>query len=130
MRGHAMTGDNLYFYQTKNGPQRRCRACCIVRDEERKSATRKVDPTKTHCINGHPMKGDNLRFRPNGYATCKACALEGVKRHQANNREEVLLARRQARLARKLAAAEEAKEKILAIFAANHAARRSSLPLA
>jgi len=28
---------------------------------------------KTHCINGHPLSGDNVRFRENGKRNCKAC---------------------------------------------------------
>lgn len=28
---------------------------------------------KTHCIRGHPLSGDNLLTRPNGWRTCRTC---------------------------------------------------------
>ena len=111
LRGHALAGDNLYWYQTKNGPQRRCRACEVIRDHKKVATQAAVQPTNTHCVNGHPMEGDNLGFRPNGYAMCKACALARSKKSQAADKDETLYMKRQSSLARKLAIAEEAKKR-------------------
>lgn len=30
-------------------------------------------PLKTHCLRGHPLSGDNVRYRPKGDRACKAC---------------------------------------------------------
>jgi hypothetical protein len=40
----------------------------------------KVEAAKTHCPNGHPYAGANLRIRPNGHRACRAC-------HRAASRE-------------------------------------------
>lgn len=34
---------------------------------------------KTHCINGHPFSGENLRLNPDGKRGCRAC---GAAHHQ------------------------------------------------
>lgn len=32
-----------------------------------------INARKTHCKNGHPFEGDNLRFAPNGQRKCATC---------------------------------------------------------
>jgi hypothetical protein len=34
LRGHALTADNVLFYKTKWGVQKRCRECCHIRQKE------------------------------------------------------------------------------------------------
>lgn len=41
----------------------------------------------THCPQGHPYSGDNLRIRPTGNRACRTCALEGARRWAARNPE-------------------------------------------
>lgn len=103
-RGHEMAGDNLYWYDSPWGKQRRCRACDRVRDAEKRAAGETVQPTKDFCANGHPMDGDNLGFRSNGYARCRACSLADTKEWQAENRDEYLESRRDARREEKVEA--------------------------
>lgn len=31
---------------------------------------------KTHCQNGHPLEGDNVRYRRAGHRYCRTCALD------------------------------------------------------
>lgn len=46
----------------------------------------KAQRDKTHCANGHPYAGDNLRFRPDtGYRICRTCdnsrkTVDGMKK--------------------------------------------------
>ena len=35
--------------------------------------------TKTHCLRGHPLSGDNLHIDPRGARVCKACTRERNK---------------------------------------------------
>lgn len=94
-RGHPLEGDNLYFYESKkDGPQRRCRACQKIRDEEYRQDGETVQPLHELCANGHPMEGDNLFFRTNGFSACRRCALEATQRWQQKNRDEYLNSRR------------------------------------
>lgn len=79
--------------------------CCDrVRDAEKRAAGETVQPTKDFCANGHPMDGDNLGFRSNGYARCRACSLADTKEWQAENRDEYLESRRDARREEKVEA--------------------------
>lgn len=32
-----------------------------------------LNPTKTHCPQGHPYSGENLYYDPRGWRGCKAC---------------------------------------------------------
>lgn len=36
---------------------------------------------KTHCANGHPLSGENLRVEANGARRCKSCAADANRRH-------------------------------------------------
>lgn len=86
-RGHALEGDNLYYYDTAHGRQRRCRACDVIRNQERIAGDLTVQPTKDFCAKGHPMEGENLGVRSNGFSLCRACANEATKKYQRQNRE-------------------------------------------
>lgn len=116
-RGHTLEGDNLYFYETEWGTQRRCRACDVVRREERADRGETVQPKKTHCIHGHALEGNNLSFTPEGYARCLKCALEATLRHKAANYEHVLAGKRKYRRAAKDTAAEAAWALMVSVFA-------------
>ena len=116
-RGHPLEGDNLYLYETKWGPQRRCRACEEVRRQGRITSGQTVAPTKTHCLRGHPLEGDNVSYRADGFAVCKACLVVRTMKHKNANYDEVLDAKARNRRAAKDAALEAAKARILAIYA-------------
>jgi hypothetical protein len=91
LNGHELSGDNLYYYETKNhGRQRRCRVCQTLREQGYIDRQETVQPKKEFCINGHRLEGDNLSFAPNGYAVCRKCRLESAQRWQADNREKHL----------------------------------------
>lgn len=47
------------------------------------NAKRQYPAFKTHCKNGHPLSGDNLRIRPDGRRRCHTCARESYKRHMS-----------------------------------------------
>jgi hypothetical protein len=38
---------------------------------------------KTHCKNGHPFAGQNLRLLPNGNRACRCCGREAMRRFLA-----------------------------------------------
>lgn len=44
--------------------------------------------TKTHCIHGHPLGGDNLYVDPRGRRQCKTCRREALARHRARAEKE------------------------------------------
>jgi HNH endonuclease len=54
---------------------------------------------KTHCVNGHPLAGDNLYVNPQGTRHCRACHRLLGRREQAARRAKGGLAARQARQA-------------------------------
>lgn len=41
---------------------------------------------KTHCDNGHPLLGDNMRIETYGSRRCKTCAREANARYKATQR--------------------------------------------
>jgi hypothetical protein len=116
-RGHPLEGDNLYWYDTKWGKQRRCRACDEFRRLERIGQATTVQPTKTHCVNGHALEGDNLSFNTEGYAVCLACSLARTMKHKNANYDAVLEGNRRNRRRAKDETAEAAKIEILKIYA-------------
>jgi hypothetical protein len=44
LRGHPYTGDHVYFVQTKWGPQRRCRLCDRIREQDFRNRKKELDP--------------------------------------------------------------------------------------
>jgi hypothetical protein len=116
-RGHKLEGDNLYFYDTPSGKQRRCRACEEVRRLDRISTGATVQPTQTHCLRGHAMEGNNVSYRSDGFAVCKQCAVARTMKHKNANYEEVLERKKLNRGKHKDAACEAAKILILAVYA-------------
>jgi hypothetical protein len=73
IRGHELSGDNLYIYPGTT--KRRCRAClrewAAIRYRNSKS-TPAPDVERTHCKNGHALAGDNV-YEYIGIKQCKAC---------------------------------------------------------
>ena len=49
------------------------------------AGTRPTNGEKTHCVQGHPFEGDNLRIRPNGDRQCRACQKDSRRRSRAKN---------------------------------------------
>jgi hypothetical protein len=47
-----------------------------------------INATKTHCIHGHPLSGNNL-FYDQGFRQCRICKRAASKRRQVNNPESV-----------------------------------------
>jgi hypothetical protein len=47
-----------------------------MKDMAAKGRAQRYNATKTHCPKGHPYSGDNLRVRPDGGRTCRACMRE------------------------------------------------------
>lgn len=47
---------------------------------------------RTHCPQGHPYSGDNLRIAPSGQQVCKTCTRENMRRYRqpANDEKEAL----------------------------------------
>lgn len=88
-RGHPFSGDNLII--DKN--QRICRACKLKRYEEWE-VRRKLGMTpdkhnrdKTHCVNGHPLSGDNVVIYPGRYKrVCRECSREKMRRQRAKKK--------------------------------------------
>lgn len=42
--------------------------------------------SKTECVHGHPLDGENLYVRPNGERDCRCCRTEAVRRYKAKKR--------------------------------------------
>ena len=70
------------------------RSCC--NPDHLKPVTRKEHkalhpkPTPTHCKNGHPFSGNNLKIsvnasHPNGQQQCRTCMREAMKRYHKKN---------------------------------------------
>lgn len=53
-------------------------------------APARVNADKTHCINGHPLSGDNLRVRKSGQRYCFTCAQANNRARYLRNRDAVL----------------------------------------
>lgn len=60
----------LYALRTKGVPRR----------------TRSQKAYQTHCKNGHPLSGDNLRLERNGARRCVACTRAAARRYAAKKR--------------------------------------------
>jgi hypothetical protein len=46
-----------------------------------------VNARKTHCVNGHPLDGSNLKWRSDGGRRCRVCAYNADKRRRQRERE-------------------------------------------
>jgi hypothetical protein len=85
--GHEFNEESARF--TKNG-KRVCRICNSAWAKAKLAKYRETHPRlKSHCVNGHPLSGDNLYE----YATktgvgrgCRECRLTNVKQYSKRNR--------------------------------------------
>lgn len=68
-------------------------------------------------MNGHLLEGDNLGFRSNGFALCRACALASTQKYQRENRDQHLEDKSASRLKRYEYACEQVKPQLIEIFA-------------
>lgn len=88
-RGHELSGDNVYFYDSPWGQQRRCVECQRFREDERAASGKESLPRKTHCNKGHQLSGDNLFKLPNGYFGCKQCRSDRANEYNKRNRKKI-----------------------------------------
>lgn len=92
-RGHALAGENV---RINNSGQRGCVTCERARGRAKQALRRwrkrggppKLPPAlRTHCPQGHPLSGDNLRIRSSDNAReCRACRRESARRRRTNGR--------------------------------------------
>lgn len=70
----------------------------FVKSDKRRAAVSKMQKARTemqraqtHCINGHPLSGDNLRRKSNGARRCRTCgnasSREWMRRSRASHPE-------------------------------------------
>lgn len=75
----------------------KCRVRACVNPDHLEPVTRRINclrgvsfsainAKKTHCINGHPLSGENLINRPDGHRGCLACGRAAAKRYRENRR--------------------------------------------
>lgn len=109
-RGHPLSGDNLYVNAVG---KRTCKICQTARGRLRAgwpeelaftlplqklcrkpagvalgSSWHKAKGPKTHCVNGHPLSGDNLYVVPSdGRRQCRTCKLHVIQRLAAERRQ-------------------------------------------
>ena len=97
-----MEGGNIHLIYPKVGssspPQRSCRACEKIRADEYFERERQIKAgllpakqkrSKTHCLRGHEMTGDNVMLNANGRGrVCRECHTESAARHHQKKREE------------------------------------------
>lgn len=78
VHGHALSGENLYV--SPKG-RRGCRACtnanshrhrAIAADREGRTLVPHTRD-RTHCPQGHPYEGDNLKINKQGQRACREC---------------------------------------------------------
>jgi hypothetical protein len=108
-RGHPLSGKNLYISYRKDHQKRHCVICQRAktrmqrgwpedlaytlpvrygwRPEGLGSAHKRLKGRKTHCVNGHPLSGDNLYVVPSdGRRQCRTCKLHVTLRLAAERR--------------------------------------------
>lgn len=56
--------------------------CSPCHSRHHKTLYWQSQPKKTHCLNGHPLAGDNLYVNPGGHRSCKQCRREASRRHE------------------------------------------------
>lgn len=110
-RGHPLSGDNLYV--NPHSGKRTCKTCQTARGRMsygwpkdlaftlpleslgrkakgsgRGGSVRIKRGPKTHCVNGHPLSGDNLYIVPSdGRRQCRTCKLHVTQRLTAERRQ-------------------------------------------
>lgn len=88
-QGHPLSGDNLIVRSSDNGA-RRCRVCKnegaqVVKRRKAEAQGREVglhSRDKTHCPQGHPYAGENLKVASNGGRLCRTCMREHSARRE------------------------------------------------
>jgi hypothetical protein len=97
-----MEGDNLYVSPKGLRFCKACRRTTLARFEERKRVDREAKrhpgkPTppkatppaeRTHCPQGHPYDGENLRINAAGRRVCAECQREANRRAREKRRAE------------------------------------------
>lgn len=58
-----------------------------VSAEENINRGRRFESEKTHCPEGHPLAGENLYLKKNGWRECRICRREQYRRWVTGNRE-------------------------------------------
>ena len=105
-----LVGAHRYFYAEMVGPipdglvlDHLCRTPLCVNPSHLEPVTIKentlrgdgptaVNAAKSHCLNGHPLFGDNLKIEANGGRRCKECRNQRARaRYAARNATPVVL---------------------------------------
>jgi len=87
-KGHEFTPDNTY---RRRSGGRECATCTADRMRRKRQAAGKspgpaaINATKTHCIRGHALEGDNIRVA-NRRRVCRTCERERMRRVRAQAR--------------------------------------------
>ncbi|MET9876557.1 HNH endonuclease signature motif containing protein [Actinacidiphila glaucinigra] len=68
----------------------------------------KLNGLKTHCPQGHPYAGENLRLGPKGGRFCRACSRAKGRANRAANGDELNAKQRASRAAKRAATKGEA----------------------
>lgn len=88
-QGHPYEGDNVKLARRSNRRSvgRECRTC-LREQAHRYNRQRRGEPQgpKTHCPQGHPYSGENLRVY-NGRRHCRTCTRESGRRSKAKKRQ-------------------------------------------
>jgi len=53
---------------------------------DRAAHTPRVNAVKTHCWNGHPLTGENLRVEQSGGRRCRICQRERIAAYKREQR--------------------------------------------
>lgn len=83
-QGHPYAGDNLHM----DGNERVCLTCRRAAGRRHLAKKRAANPdyrppnaAKTHCLEGHPLSGENLYVPPSGGRHCHECRRAAKRRH-------------------------------------------------
>jgi len=76
-RGHEYTSENTMLIRRPRSVVRVCRECDRIQKRARWASTKHLRAPaykdRTHCPQGHPYAGENLRVGVDGSRACRAC---------------------------------------------------------
>jgi hypothetical protein len=100
VEGRKMKVAHKFLYEREIAPvpegmelDHLCKLRCCVNPQHLEAVTHAVNisrgqsgsynKNKTHCRNGHPYSGDNLRTTASGERVCRTCCRERMREHRA-----------------------------------------------